>query len=659
MLNPQQKSAVEYCQGPLLVLAGAGCGKTRVITEKIAHLIQRLKVSHHNIFAITFTNKAAKEMSLRAAKIVKLAEGDKLNISTFHSLGLRILREEIKHTPYRYGFSIFDTSEVRNVIKDLLPKGSKGDLISQTQWQISGWKNQGLLAEEVATGTPLLREVYIKYQQRMIDFNAMDFDDLILQTLNLFQTQAETLQQWQEKMRFVLVDEYQDTNASQYRLLQMLVEKHRNLICVGDDDQSIYGWRGAQPENINLLNQDFPDLKVVKLEQNYRSSQTILEAADQVIKNNPHEFEKKLWSDLGSGDNIIVRNFPTPEEEVQQLATEIDYRRLLHKRAYSDFAVLYRSNHQAKLVEGVFRLKDIPYVMSGGRSFFDYTEVKDVMAYMRLLCNPKDNSAFLRTVNIPRRGIGSTSLAQLAKNAEKSRFSFFKSSGHEKGLEAINSRTADKLKLFHQKILRYQKRVVAGEDAFVLVDGLIKDIDYLSWVEQTSKDKTSKRNRTKLVTDFLKFLKGFSKNQKMSLLDVTAQMTLQTNQDSEKNEDAVQMMTLHAAKGLEFPIVYMLGVEEGILPHRNSMEEDTVEEERRLMYVGMTRAMRHLTLSYVKKRKSRFGQEEDLAKTGPSRFLDELPQHCIEGYGKSTVKSEEKHKESRKKHLQALKDMLK
>lgn len=641
-----------------MVLAGAGCGKTRVITEKIAYLISRLGVSHSAIFAITFTNKAAKEMSQRASKMVRLGEGETLNISTFHSLGLRILREEIKHTPYRYGFSIFDTSEVRNVLKDLLPKGSKGDLINQTQWQISTWKNEGLLAEDVTAGSPLMREVYLQYQQRMIDFNALDFDDLILQTLSLFHTQNEILQQWQERMRFVLVDEYQDTNASQYRLLQLLVAKHRNLICVGDDDQSIYGWRGAQPENINLLKNDFPDLQVVKLEQNYRSSQTILEAAHHVIKNNPHEFEKKLWSDLGSGDKIVVRTFPSAEEEVQQLAAEIDYRRILDKRRYSDFAVLYRSNHQAKLVESVFRLKDIPYVMSGGRSFFDFTEVKDVMAYMRLLCNPNDNAAFLRVINTPRRGIGSTSVAQLAKNAEKNSFGFFKAAGHDLGLGGINTGTAEKIRTFQKQIRNYQKRVLAGEDAFVIVNDLVKDIDYLSWIEQTSKDRTAKTNRKKLVTDFLKFLQGFSKNQSMSLLDVTAQMTLQNNQDGEKKEDAVQMMTLHAAKGLEFPVVYMVGVEEGILPHRNSLEEDSVEEERRLMYVGMTRAMQHLTLSYVKKRKARFGQEEDLTQTGPSRFLDELPQNCIEGYGKKTKQSEEQQKASRKKHLQALKDML-
>jgi ATP-dependent DNA helicase Rep len=657
VLNPQQHSAVIYCDGPLLVLAGAGCGKTRVITEKIAYLIGRERVSHQRIFAITFTNKAAKEMAQRASKMIRLAEGEKLNISTFHSLGMRILREEINHTQYRFGFSIFDSSESHNIVKDLLPKGSNREQINQIQWQISAWKNAGLMPDEVDTQFIIAQQVYQQYQQRLIDFNALDFDDLILQTLNLLSSNQVVLGRWQDKMEYVLVDEYQDTNGSQYQLLKMLVGKHRNLICVGDDDQSIYGWRGAQAENLQILKQDFPELNVVKLEQNYRSSQTILEAAHQVIKNNPHEFEKKLWSDLGSGELIKIRDFNAPEDEAHQIAAEIDYQRILTKSNYSDFAVLYRSNHQAKLIEQVFRVKDIPYVMSGGRSFFDFTEVKDVMAYMRLLCNPSDNSAFLRVVNIPRRGIGSSSLAKLAQNAERQRMNYFKAAGNDEILSHLSPRTAEKLKQFYTHMRALQKKVLVKVDAYKIVDELLKEIDYISWIAQTSKDKTSKSNRTKLVTDFQKFIQGFSKKQTMSLIDVTAQMTLQTNQEGDKNQDAVQMMTLHAAKGLEFANVYLIGVEEGILPHKNSIEEETVEEERRLMYVGMTRAMKNLSISYIKKRKSRFGQDDDLS-VGPSRFLDELPKKHITGYGQVEQQSQEQQKVSRKSHLAALKAML-
>lgn len=657
MLNPQQNSAVHYCDGPLLVLAGAGCGKTRVITEKIAHLMSFKGISHHRIFAITFTNKAAKEMAQRASKMVNLPEGERLSISTFHALGMRIIREEITHTPYRFGFSIFDSSETHNIIKDLLPKGSKREQINTIQWQISAWKNEGLKADELGSGFALAQQVYGQYQQRLIDFNALDFDDLILQTLNLLKTNNEVLARWQDKMQYVLVDEYQDTNGSQYLLLKKLVSKHRNIICVGDDDQSIYGWRGAQAENLSILKQDFPELKVVKLEQNYRSTQNILGAAYDVIKHNPHEFQKKLWSDLAIGDLIKISDFNSPEEEALQISAEIDYQRVLKKNNFTDYAVLYRSNHQAKLIEQAFRSKNIPYVMSGGRSFFDFAEVKDLMAYIRLLCNPKDNSAFLRIVNVPRRGIGSSSLAKLAQNAESKHMGYFKASGNDALLYNLPKRAAQKLKEFNHNISRLHKKVLANVQAGNIVDELIKEIDYISWIAQTSKDKTSKFNRTKLVTDFQKWMQSFSKTKDMNLIDAAAQITLQTSKEDTNNEDAVQMMTLHAAKGLEFPNVYMIGVEEGILPHKNSIEEETVEEERRLMYVGMTRAMQNLSISYVKKRKNRFAQDENLD-VGPSRFLNELPRRYISGYGKVLKQDEQQIKEKKKNHLAALKAML-
>ena len=657
MLNPQQQSAVNYCDGPLLVLAGAGCGKTRVITEKIAYLIGNKQIKHFNIFAITFTNKAAKEMAQRAGKMIRLSEGESLNISTFHSLGMRIIREEIKHSHYRHGFSIFDSSETHNIIKELLPKGSNREQINRVQWQISGWKNEGLLADEVQTQHLAIQQICQQYQQRLIDFNALDFDDLILQPLKLLQSNPEVLSRWQEKMQFILVDEYQDTNGSQYNLLKMLGGKHRNIICVGDDDQSIYGWRGAQAENLNLLKQDFPDLKVVKLEQNYRSTQTILSAAHDVIKHNPHEFEKKLWSDLGGGDLIKVSNFESPEAEAVQLAADIEYQKMLKKNRYADYAVLYRSNHQAKIVEQIFRGNNIPYEISGGRSFFDFTEIRDLMAYIRLLCNPKDNAAFLRIVNIPRRGIGSSSLASLAQSAERAGIGYFKAANSDEILANISSRTALKLKEFHQLINSLQKKVLANTSADKAVDELVDKTDYLSWIEQTSKDKTSRQNRTKLVKDFQKWIRAFCQKEPIGLLEVANQLSLQSNKEDTNTDDAVQMMTLHAAKGLEFGHVYLIGVEEGILPHRNSIEEDTIEEERRLMYVGMTRAMRNLHISYVKKRKNKFALDEDF-ETGPSRFLDELPNSHIQGYGVKPEESEDEKKQKKLANLAALRAML-
>ncbi len=658
MLNPQQHSAVTYCDGPLLVLAGAGCGKTRVITEKIAHLIRSKKTTHHSIFAITFTNKAAKEMAQRAGKMINLPDGERLNISTFHALGMRIIREEIKHTPYRFGFSIFDSSETHNIIKDLLPKGTKREQINQVQWQISSWKNEGLKADEFDSSFALAQSIYQHYQKRMIDFNALDFDDLILQTLLLLENNDQVLERWQDKMKFVLVDEYQDTNASQYKMLKLLVSKYRNLICVGDDDQSIYGWRGAQAENLSILKQDFPDLKVVKLEQNYRSTQTILSAAFDVIRNNPHEFKKKLWSDLNRGDLIKVSTFNTPEQEAIQLSADINYHQTLSSCPFKNFAVLYRSNHQAKLIEQVFRTGNIPYVMSGGRSFFDYVEIKDLMAYIRLLCNPKDNSAFLRIVNVPRRGVGSSSLAKLAQSAESKRISYFKAANNTELLSLLPTRAAQKLKEFQRNISKLQAKVLAGINADKIVDELINDIDYIHWIEQTSKDKVSKHNRTKLVKDFQNWLKAFTKDKDMNLIDAAAQITLQTNKEDSNNDDAIQIMTIHASKGLEFNHVFLIGVEEGILPHRNSIEEETVEEERRLMYVAMTRAMQNLNISYIRKRKSRYGDDESFD-AGPSRFLDELPKRYISGYGVVKKENEEEKKAKKLSHLAAMKAMLK
>ncbi|MCF6288551.1 MAG: UvrD-helicase domain-containing protein [Proteobacteria bacterium] len=658
MLNPQQQSAVTYCDGPLLVLAGAGCGKTRVITEKIAYLIKTNIATWHNIFAITFTNKAAKEMAKRASRMINLSEGERLNISTFHALGMRIIREEIQHSHYRYGFSIFDSSESHNIVKDLLPKGSKREQINSVQWQISAWKNAGLKADEVGSDSTLAQTVYNQYQQRLIDFNALDFDDLILQSLCLLENNIEVLQRWQAKMKFVLVDEYQDTNASQYRLLKLLVGKYQNLICVGDDDQSIYGWRGAQADNLTILKHDFPTLHVVKLEQNYRSTQTILAAAFAVIRNNPHEFEKKLWSDLSTGDLIKISAFTSPEEEALQLNAEINYYKTLNKCQYANFAVLYRSNHQSKLLEQVFRTGNIPYVISGGRSFFDYAEIKDLMAYIRLLCNPNDNAAFLRIVNVPRRGIGSASLAKLAQSAEIKRVSYFKSTSDAVILANLPARAAQKLKEFQQNIYQLQRKVAAGVNADVIVAELIREIDYIAWIEQTSKDKASKRNRTKLVYDFQKWLRAFSQDKNMSLIDAAAQMTLHSNKEESSNDDAIQIMTIHAAKGLEFNHVFLIGTEEGILPHRNSIEEQTVAEERRLMYVAMTRAMQNLHISYIRKRKNRFAADDESLETGPSRFLDELPKKYINGYGKVAQESDTEKQAKRRKNLAALKAML-
>lgn len=657
MLNPQQQAAVNKTDQPLLVLAGAGCGKTRVITEKMAHLVKQNFCPPDRLFAITFTNKAAKQMKQRAMAMVK--GGELLNISTFHSLGLRLMQQEIKHTDYQRGFSILDTSECQKIILSLLPKGIKKDLANQLQWQISGWKNAALQPEQVETTVPMAVEVYQNYLDYMVSINAMDFDDLILQPLWLLNGHAEVKQKWQQMIGYLMVDEYQDTNTSQYQLVKLLMGQGSHLTCVGDDDQSIYGWRGAQIENLQLLQRDFPELAVIKLEQNYRSSSIILNAANEVIKNNPHPFDKKIWSDLGEGEAIQITAYKTAEEEAQQVVNDISFQKRVNLKNYQDFAILYRSNHQAKLLEQELRINNLPYQISGGRSFFDYAEIKDVMAYIRLLSNPKDNSAFLRCINTPKRGIGMQTVQQISKIAKRNGTSFFLTCCQPKLLSDLAATAQQKVQSFVTMMQKHQQMQDSAEQ---VVASLLKQIDYINWVNISANNKMAKINKTKLVRDFLKWIEAIGAKQKLSMEDLLNYLSLQTNQDEENNEDGIKMMTLHAAKGLEFEHVYLVGVEEGILPHANSLAEaddsnDAVEEERRLMYVGITRAMRRLKISYVKKRKKRFQDDKTDSHSGPSRFLDEIPAVLTSGYHAQKL-SPEQQKANNKKNFAALKALL-
>ncbi len=657
MLNQPQQQAVNLVDKPLLVLAGAGCGKTRVITEKMAHLVNRGYCRPEGVYAITFTNKAAKEMKSRAMKMVQ--GGELLNISTFHALGLRLLQQEIKHTKFQRGFSILDTSECQKVIQGLLPKGLKKDVSNQLQWQMSGWKSAALKPHEVESQVPMAVEVYGTYLDYMVSINAMDFDDLILQPLWLLQEQQDVLQRWQQKIQYMMVDEYQDTNGSQYTLLRQLMGSGKHLTCVGDDDQSIYGWRGAQAENLQLLQQDFSELKVIKLEQNYRSNTTILDAANAVIQHNPHPFEKKIWSDLGQGEPIQILSYPNAETEAQQVVADINFHKQVNHKNFADFAILYRSNHQAKLIEQELRISNLPYQMSGGRSFFDYSEIKDLMAYIRLLVNPKDNAAFLRVINTPKRGIGMQSIQQISAASKKTGQSMFITCLQPGLISGLGDAAQTRVKAFVNMMQQHQGMKSSAEQVMA---SLIKQIDYLNFVSLSANNKLAKINKTKLVQDFIKWVNALGKKQHMPLDELLNFLSLQTNQEEDASEDAIRMMTLHAAKGLEFEHVYLIGVEEGILPHANSLadaevENSAVEEERRLMYVGMTRAMQQLKISYVKKRKKRFPEEKTPAAAGPSRFLDEIPHQLTSGHP-GIKRSEEEQKVSNKKNFAALKAML-
>ncbi|MCF6299646.1 MAG: UvrD-helicase domain-containing protein [Proteobacteria bacterium] len=660
MLNPQQLLAVKHLHSPLLVLAGAGCGKTRVITEKMCYLLQSGFCQAESIYAITFTNKAARQMQQRAIKM--MAVGSEINISTFHSLGLKIIQQEIKHSKYHAGFSILDTSESFKILQELMPKGIKKELVSQLQWQISGWKSAGLTPEQSDSITPMAIEVYQQYCDHLIQINAVDFDDLILQPLLLLRNNGEIRQRWQNKMAYLLIDEYQDTNASQYQLIKQLIGNNPGISCVGDDDQSIYGWRGAQPENLQLLQKDFVTLEVIKLEQNYRSSSTILGAANALIQKNPHPIVKKIWSDLGTGSAITVQAYDQPELEAQRVANDIHLAKIANNMNFANFAILYRSNHQAKTFEQVFRLSNLPYQISGGRSFFDFAEIKDMMAYVRLLANPRDNSAFLRIINVPKRGVGVQTVRHISALAKPAKLSFFQACQQPAILGQLNTKSREHIKVFVQTILHHQRlKLGAGQ----IIASLFSQIDYQSWVNISSNNKMAKINKGKLVKDFLKWIKALDKKNNMSLEDMLAYLSLQNNpEDNADSEDSIKLMTLHAAKGLEFSQVYLVGVEEGILPHRNSIESiDTdlqndigLQEERRLMYVGMTRAMHQLKISYVTKRKSHFAGQDSLS-NGPSRFIDEIPAEFIAGT-KQNTSNQKLQKKTTKQHLAALKAML-
>ncbi len=664
-LNPHQHEAMSYISGPLLVLAGAGSGKTRVITSKIAYLIEKCGVSPRNITAVTFTNKASREMKSRVDSLLKGVDTRGLSISTFHTLGLNILRRECKLMGYRPGFSIYDAQDAETLLKELLRKAANGedDTARNSLWQISSWKNDQRSPEqafshaqnETETKTALL---YAQYQRAMLAYNAVDFDDLILLPVQLLRQHPEALERWQHRIRHMLVDEYQDTNTCQYELVRLLVGQHTPFTAVGDDDQSIYAWRGARPENLGRLKEDFPHLKVVKLEQNYRSSGRILRSANLLIKNNPHVFEKKLWSELGLGDPIRIIECKNEEHEAQKVVSEILHHRFTKATKHGDYAILYRGNHQARIFEKILRENSIPYFLSGGTSFFSRTEIKDVMAYLRLLANPDDDAAFLRIVNIPRREIGPSTLEKLSGYAHERQTTLLQACG-EFGLEQVLSKRAqEKLTAFSQWISHFHQRAENDNPASVAQD-LIQEAAYENWLCETSSSDRVAERRMENVTDLIKWLDTLSKgsHKGKTLAEIVNHLTLMDileNQDNEEENDQVHLLTLHSAKGLEFPHVFLVGMEEELLPHRSSIEDDNIEEERRLAYVGITRAQRTLTITFAAKRKQ-FGE---LVRCEPSRFLSELPEEDIIWVGRDNQLSQEEKQERGTAHLANLRAIL-
>jgi len=671
-LNPQQRAAVEETDRPLLVLAGAGSGKTRVITAKIAHLIQNKGLNPRNIFAVTFTNKAAKEMKARVGTLMADKPPRGLNVSTFHTFGLNFLRREGQTVGLKPNFTIMDTADTQQLIKELLKKHDiDAELLTSLQQQLSSWKNRLITPDQALSRAQseteqFAAQLYVRYQKQLRAYNAVDFDDLIVLPVQCLQADTEIRLRWQNRVRYLLVDEYQDTNAVQYALVKLLVGPEGRFTVVGDDDQSIYAWRGAEPENMAHLQQDFPHLRVIKLEQNYRSTNRILQAANTLIARNPHVFEKRLWSDMGLGDPIRVIACSDEQTEADRVVAEMQVHKFKHNTRWQDYAILYRSNHQARLIERALREQNIPYVLSGGQSFFDRAEIKDVLAYLRLLVNPDDDTAFLRIVNTPRREIGASTLEKLGHYAQSRGISLAYATT-EIGLStALDERRYQRVRTFGEQLFAWIRDAEhqRGEAVVTFVRELLETLEYDNWLEETATNPTVAERRIANVRELVLWLerlvhKAWDEDQEtLSLAQIIAHMSLMDILDRQRNDkaqNAVSLMTLHAAKGLEFPHVYLIGMEEEILPHRENLESPGLEEERRLAYVGITRAQRSLTLTYARKRR-RHGEE---ITTEPSRFLHELPAEHIEWEGKAdSAQDAEKEKARGREFLAAMRARL-
>ena len=671
-LNPQQQAALKYIDGPLLVLAGAGSGKTSVITQKIAYLVEECGIPARNIAAVTFTNKAAREMKARVASLLSKADGRGLTVSTFHNLGLNIIRSEIKTLGFKPGFSILDQEDCRNLLKELLARNSELDekLIDTAQNTISNWKNSLLEPHQAASASAGNSEqatamLYERYQRALKAYNAVDFDDLIMTPVLLFRNNPEILGKWKRRIRYLLVDEYQDTNLAQYELVRTLVNEKQALTVVGDDDQSIYAWRGARPENLMQLQTDFPTLNIIKLEQNYRSTGRILKAANTLIANNPHLISKALWSELGPGDPLRFISSDNEDGECERVVNEIIDMRLKRRCKYSDFAVLYRGNYQAKIIEIKLQSQSIPYEITGGQSFYAKTEIKDIMAYLRLIINPDDDNAMLRIINTPRRQIGPTTLEKLGEYSNRRTLSLYDAID-EVGLTAtMPANNLERLKRFKHWVQNINRNVYNGKP-IEAINEMLDDIEYLDWLKANASSDHVAHKRWDNVQFLLKQLAQVLKNDETEtdeekgdtkIENAISKLILRDLLDREKEEsadDKVQLMTLHAAKGLEFLHVFMVGMEEDILPHKNSVEGGAIEEERRLAYVGITRAQRTLTMTSARQR-TQFG---DTSPTTPSRFVDELPEDDLVRIGGGVEISKEENQAKGEESLAALKSLF-
>ena len=665
-LNPAQQQAVEYISGPCLVLAGAGSGKTRVITNKIAYMVQVCGHNPRHIAAVTFTNKAAREMKERVAQTLGSKAARGLTVSTFHTLGLNLIRQEHKHFNLKANFSLFDDQDSLALLKELTLSSLEEDKdkLKALQSRISWWKNEMWLPkmaiEHAQTEQDqLFARCYEAYQRQLAAYNALDFDDLILLPCLLLKNDPLVREKWQQRIRYLLVDEYQDTNTSQYELVKLLVGDRARFTVVGDDDQSIYSWRGARPQNLALLKHDFPGLRVIKLEENYRSSGRILKAANILIANNDHVFDKTLRSNLGYGKPLKVVFAKSEEHEADRVVSELMAHKFLNKTRYKDYAVLYRGNHQSRVFEMAMMRNRIPYKISGGTSFFARAEIKDIMAYLKLLVNPDDDNAFLRVVNVPKRGIGTGSLEKLGLLANEKQISLFAAAFEPELAERISGKPMKALMAFTRWLVELEDNIKRG-DALLTVRDMVRDINYEDFLYETSPSGKAAEMRMKNVSELYRWISemlgGDDLDKPMTLQEVVNRLVLRDmleRGESADDVDQVQLMTLHASKGLEFPFVFMVGMEEGLLPHQTSIDEDNIEEERRLGYVGITRAQQELTFTLCKQRRQ-YGEE---IRPEPSRFLMELPQDDLI-WEQRKQESPEQRQQTGLSHLANIKAML-
>ncbi len=632
-LNPVQYDAVTTTEGPLLVVAGAGSGKTRVLTYRIAYLIDVLGVHPASILAITFTNKAADEMRERVFNLAG-NRASHIWISTFHAACAKILRNDIHHLGYSRSFVVYDDRDTQKLIAECMKELS----INPQDFKPSAIQNRMSLAKSEFIGSEefdreavtrfdrVVSSVYRLYQKKLRENNALDFDDLLVLTVKLFETNPSVLEKYQNRFRYILVDEYQDTNRTQYQLLKLLSRKHRNICVVGDDDQSVYGWRGADIRNILDFEKDFPDATVIRLEQNYRSTRTILDAANYLISHNKRRKEKKLWTENEKGEAIAVYRAYDEYDEATFVATEIqrltDY---THRHSYRDIAVFYRTNAQSRVFEEIFLRYGIPYIVVGGLKFYDRQEIKDIVAYLRLIVNPKDNISFKRVINNPRRGIGKQTIEKLEFFAYQRGLSLLEASYHAADISDISARAKKSLMEFADLIVNAKAATETKTPAEIV--WMIADKS--GYIDMLKKEKTVEADsRLENIQELVSVAAGFTRMYPDAKLeDFLERISLLSDIDTyENSEDAVTMMTVHNAKGLEFPVVFIVGLEEELFPHSRSMyDESEIEEERRLCYVGITRAKEKLYLTHAYQRMS-WGQRRYCS---PSRFLDEIPEDLI------------------------------